>query len=236
MKSSNRSLESLQQKIGIKFDNINTLLTALTHPTYVFEKRNVREHNQRLEFLGDAVLGMIVAEFLYKNYPNKSEGDLTKLRASLVCESSLAKNARRIDLGDYLFMGKGEDISGGRQRQSILADSYEALVGAIYLDRGLDAARSFVVRDLKTLLNEGVESTFKDYKTLLQELVQKKYNENVSYSILEESGPDHDKNFVAGVFFKGKLLTKGSGKSKKEAEQEAAKYAYSILMDKDNVN
>jgi len=229
MKSS-KTLESLQQKIGIWFNDIKILLTALTHPTYVFEKKNVREHNQRLEFLGDAVLGMIVAEFLYRNYPDKSEGDLTKLRASLVCESSLAKNARRINLGEYLFMGRGEDISGGRHRQSILADSYEALVGAIYLDKGLDAARNFVVRDLKILLNEGVESTFKDYKTLLQELVQKRHNENVSYSILEESGPDHNKSFVAGVYLKGKLLTKGSGKSKKEAEQEAAKYAYNSLI------
>ncbi|NLO89584.1 MAG: ribonuclease III [Clostridia bacterium] len=225
-----KALESLQRKIGVWFNDKKVLQTALTHPTYVFEKKTVQEHNQRLEFLGDAVLGMIVAEYLYRTYPDKSEGDLTKLRASLVCESSLAKNARRINLGEYLFMGKGEDISGGRHRQSILADSYEALVGAIYLDRGLNTVRNFVVRDLEILLSDGVESTFRDYKTLLQEFVQKRHNENVSYAILEESGPDHNKSFVAGVFLKGQLLSKGSGKSKKEAEQEAAKYAYNSLI------
>jgi len=225
------TLYKLQKNIGVQFNNPDILLAALTHPTYVFENKTNRPHNQRLEFLGDAVLGMIVAEYLYKNFPDKPEGDLTKMRAGLVCESALAENARRLNLGEYLLLGRGEEISGGRKRQSILADSYEAVVGAIYLDCGLEAARNFVIRDLKIQLSEESMRAYKDYKTLLQELIQKYHTENVSYSILEETGPDHDKRFLAGVYFKGKLLAKGSGKSKKEAEQEAAKFAYNEIKD-----
>jgi ribonuclease-3 len=226
-----KGLKKLQDCIGIQFHNVELLSLAMTHPTYVFENRSLKSHNQRLEFLGDAVLGMVVAEYLFKNYPKKPEGDLTKLRAVLVCENTLSENARRINLGSYLLLGRGEELSGGRERQSILADTYEALVGAIYLDHGLEAARDFVLIDIKkNLSNKNI--SYQDHKTLLQEIIQKYHNENVSYAILEESGPDHDKCFVAGVFFKEKLLAKGIGKSKKEAEQRAAKLAYKKIHDK----
>lgn len=220
-------LKEFQERIGVFFTNKHLLNMALTHPTYVFEHRKIQHHhNQRLEFLGDAVLGMIVAEQLYKTYPNQPEGYLTKLRASLVCETALANYARKHKIGSALLLGRGEAISGGRQRPSILADAYEALIGAIYLDSGLEKAREFVLRDIKNFITgEGLWSN-RDYKTLLQELVQKHHEENVSYIILDATGPDHDKRFVAGVNFRGRLMAQGKGKSKKEAEQEAARMAF----------
>ena len=179
--------------------------------------------------MGDAVLGMIVAGYLYKNNPRKQEGYLTKLRAVLVCETALSENAKHMNLGSYLLLGKGEALSGGRDRRSILADAYEALVGAIYLDLGLSAAQEFVTRNIERQLNSKTLESFKDHKTLLQELIQKHHNDNVSYAILDEHGPDHDKLFFVGVYFKGKLLAKGKGKSKKEAEQRAAKSAFNRI-------
>ena len=219
-------LLQLQRDLGVSFMDPDLLNLALTHPTYVFEHRGSRQHNQRLEFLGDAVLGMIVAEYLFKRYPNSPEGELTKLRASLVCENTLADNASRLKLGRYLLLGRGEEMSGGRHRASILADAYEALVGAVYLDSSLETARKVVEKDIEVHIERKDIWVHKDYKTVLQELVQKHHNENVTYSILSESGPDHDKRFVAGVSFKGKLLAQGKGRSKKEAEQEAARQAY----------
>ena len=219
-------LLQLQRDLGVSFMDPDLLNLALTHPTYVFEHRGSRQHNQRLEFLGDAVLGMIVAEYLFKRYPNSPEGELTKLRASLVCENTLADNASRLKLGRYLLLGRGEEMSGGRHRASILADAYEALVGAVYLDSSLETARKVVEKDIEVHIERKDIWVHKDYKTVLQEIVQKHHNENVTYSILSESGPDHDKRFVAGVSFKGKLLAQGKGRSKKEAEQEAARQAY----------
>ena len=226
-----KNLKKFEEKIGITFCDKQLLNMALTHPTYVFEHRNIAQHhNQRLEFLGDSVLGMIVAEHLYKSFPKQPEGYLTKLRASLVCENALATYARGHDIGSVLQLGRGEEISGGRQRPSSLADAYEALVGAIYLDTGLEAVREFVIRDVRKFITGEELWSHRDYKTLLQELVQKRHEGNVNYAILEATGPDHDKRFVAGVYFKGRLIAQGAGKSKKEAEQEAARLAYRKLF------
>lgn len=225
-----KQIEEFQERIGILFHNEQLLNMALTHPTYVFEHRDVQHHhNQRLEFLGDAVLGMVVAEHLYKSYPKQPEGYLTKLRANLVCETALANYSKRHNVGSVLLLGKGEEISGGRERPSILADAYEAMVGAIFLDSGLEKAREFVVRDIQFFMSGEDLWSHKDHKTLLQELVQKHHEANVTYNILDATGPDHDKRFVAGVFFKGRLMAQGKGKSKKEAEQEAARLAFRQL-------
>lgn len=224
-----KKLTEFENRIGIVFDNKQLLNMALTHPTYVFENKGVHHHNQRLEFLGDAVLGMVVAQHLYIVYPKHPEGQLTKLRANLVCETALAHNAKRHDIGSVLLLGKGEEMSGGRERPSILADAYEALIGAVYLDSGLVKAGELVVSDINLLLESNELCKRRDFKTLLQELVQKHHDENVSYSIISATGPDHDKRFVAGVSLKGCLLAQGKGKSKKEAEQEAARVAFQQL-------
>ncbi|MEN6350121.1 MAG: ribonuclease III [Syntrophomonas sp.] len=194
---------------------------ALTHPSYAQEK-NAVTNNQRLEFLGDAVLNFAVAEYLYNTYMNKAEGELTKIRARAVCEKALNDVANCLNLGQYLLLGKGEEMSGGRNRRSILADAVEAVIGAIYLDQGYDAARTFILAHLEDFIKETASGDYYDYKSRLQELVQGKDKENVSYTIIDESGPAHAKTFVAGVFYKEQLLASGEGKSKKEAEQNAA--------------
>ncbi|GAW91070.1 ribonuclease III [Calderihabitans maritimus] len=221
-----KQLAELQQKLGVSFKNWELLNRALTHPTYAFEHRELKlEHNQRLEFLGDAVLGMIMAEYLYLNYPHKPEGELTKMRAAVVCEPTLARKAAELGLGSYLLLGRGEELSGGRERASILADVFEAVIGALYLDKGVEDTRNFVLAYLAEEVKHIEDGGYGDYKTALQELVQKNFDDNVSYVILEETGPDHDKRFVAGVKFQERLLAKGSGRSKKEAEQKAAAVA-----------
>lgn len=225
-----KTLTEFEARVGLSFNDQQLLNVALTHPTYVFEHRNIRNHhNQRLEFLGDSILGMIVAEHLFKSFPRQPEGYLTKLRANLVCERALAYYAKGHNIGSVILLGKGEEISGGRHRSSILADAYEALVGAIFLDSGLEKVREFVLRDIREFMTEEDLWKQRDHKTQLQEMVQKHHEGNVYYTILESTGPDHDKRFVAGVYFKGSLIAKGSGKSKKEAEQEAARVAIQRL-------
>jgi ribonuclease-3 len=202
----------------------NKLMTiALTHPSYLFENPQMgREHNQRLEFLGDAILDFIVAEHLYLSYPDRPEGELTKMRAAVVNETTLARNAREIDLGSELLLGRGEQSSGGRERSSILADAWEAVIGAIYLQFGLEVARRVILELLKPVIEEVAKGNYGDYKTMLQEKAQSQESE-VSYRILLEEGPDHSKIFTAGVFLDGRLMAKGSGRTKKEAEQLAAR-------------
>ncbi len=202
----------------------NKLLTiALTHPSYLFENPQPgRENNQRLEFLGDAILDFIVAEYLYLNYPDRPEGELTKMRAAVVNETTLARKAQEIELGCELLLGRGEQVSGGRERPSILADAWEAVIGAIYLQYGLEVVRRVVLEMLKPAIEEVAKGNYGDYKTMLQEKAQRQESE-VSYRILSEEGPDHSKLFTAGVFLDGKLMAKGSGRTKKEAEQLAAK-------------
>ncbi|NLT20850.1 MAG: ribonuclease III [Syntrophomonadaceae bacterium] len=205
----------------IKCNDLNLIALALAHPSYAQEKNKINT-NQRLEFLGDAVLNLVVAEYIFKRYPEKAEGELTKIRSRVVCESALDNWAHEMQLGKYLLLGKGEDKSGGRGRKSILADAVEAVIGAIYLDQGFQGAADFI----KSYLIEAIEDTasgdFYDYKSRLQELVQAKNKSNVIYEILNENGPAHAKVFTAGVYYEDKLLATGIGRSKKEAQQKAA--------------
>jgi len=205
----------------IKCNDLNLIALAFAHPSYAQEKNKINT-NQRLEFLGDAVLNLVVAEYIFKRYPEKAEGELTKIRSRVVCESALDNWAHEMQLGKYLLLGKGEDKSGGRGRKSILADAVEAVIGAIYLDQGFQGAADFI----KSYLIEAIEDTasgdFYDYKSRLQELVQAKNKSNVIYEILNENGPAHAKVFTAGVYYEDKLLATGIGRSKKEAQQKAA--------------
>jgi len=198
------------------------LTTALTHPSYLFENPDHgRENNQRLEFLGDAILDFVVAEYLYLNFPDRPEGELTKMRAAVVNETTLARTAQAIGLGRELLLGRGEQLSGGRDRPSILADAWEAVLGAIYLQYGLTEARRIVLELLKPEIEEVAKGNYGDYKTQLQERAQKE-EADISYRILAEEGPDHNKRFTAGVFLAGNLAATGIGRTKKEAEQNAA--------------
>jgi ribonuclease-3 len=217
--------EQFLKENDIAINNRTLLEIAFTHPTYVFENKAQKlQSNQRLEFLGDAVLGLIVAQYLYDTYPDEPEGVLTKMRAAVVCESMLADIAKQLGLGSQLKLGKGEDLTGGRERSSTLADAFEALLGAIYLDGGLAKAKEFLSKHLLSSISKP-ELDFGDYKTHIQELYQRLYGETVWYKVLSETGPDHKKSFESGIYLKDKLLAIGNGNSKKEAEQDAAKKA-----------
>lgn len=220
-------LNRLQEKIGIYFNDIQILNNAFIHPSYTNEQNfMVLENNQRLEFLGDAVLELAVSHYLYEKYPGMSEGQMTKVRAYTVCEQSLAQASRNMSLMDFLVLGKGEENSGGREKPSILADTFESLVGAIYLDKNLETARNFIICNLKdTILRAAEGEEALDYKTILQETLQKTSSDRVCYTVIKEEGPDHAKVFHVAVIWKGEVLGQGSGKSKKEAEQLAAKQA-----------
>ncbi|MGE5381299.1 MAG: ribonuclease III [Methylocystaceae bacterium] len=226
MNRENRSAREFIRVTGVEFAKQELLVKALTHPSYSQEHEGV-VNNQRLEFLGDSVLNLVVAEYLFLAFPLRAEGDLTKMRARVVCEKALAQMAVKLQLGDYLLLGKGEEMSGGRERHSILADGVEAVIGAVYLDKGLEFTREFILKYLSDDIAGIAAGNFYDYKSRLQEVVQSRCRENVTYTILEENGPAHNKTFVAGVLFHGKLLATGNGKSKKEAEQNAAETALS---------
>ena len=213
----------LQDKIGYEFKQEKLLRQALTHSSFANEK-HLRKHsdNERLEFLGDAVLEIVSSDFLYKAYPDKSEGDLTKLRASLVCEPTLAICTREMELGKYLFLGKGENLTGGRNRNSILSDALEAVIGAIYLDGGLNPAREFILQYVLSDIEK--KQLFYDSKTILQEIIQSKFHEktNLSYALEKEEGPDHNKLFEVVCMVNEKAYGRGKGRTKKAAEQKAA--------------
>ncbi|MBO5259949.1 MAG: ribonuclease III [Agathobacter sp.] len=215
-----KKLEEFQEKIGYKFQAEGLLRQALTHSSYANEK-HMKKHsdNERLEFLGDAVLELVSSDFLYKNYPDISEGELTKKRASIVCEPTLALCTEAIQLGDYLFLGKGEDLTGGRTRKSILSDALEAVIGAIFLDGGLANAKEFIDKYILTDIEK--KQLFYDSKTILQEVVQGEH-ETLSYRLIDESGPDHNKSFTVEVLIDGQVISTGTGPTKKAAEQEAA--------------
>ncbi len=223
-------MEEFEQILGYRFSDPELLCRALSHSSYTNESKSVRESNERLEFLGDSVLSIIVAEYLFKNYSKLPEGELTKLRASLVCEKSLAAFAREIDLGRFLFLGKGEQQNGGRERPSILADAFEAVLAAMFLDGGMDVCKKHVLRFIeKELKNHTVEEAFHDYKTQLQEIIQRNPEEELVYVLTGEEGPDHDKRFTVQVRLNSNVIGTGEGHSKKQAEQYAAKQAL-ILM------
>lgn len=225
-------MNSLESKLDYKFNNIKLLQDALIHSSYANEMRGNTYSNERLEFLGDSVLSIIVSEHIYNKYPSMPEGELTRLRASLVCEKSLCAFSRELSIGEYLKLGKGEDKNGGRERDSILADAFEAVLAAIYLDGGMDAARSHVLNTVLRDLNHHNDDAFKDYKTTLQEIIQRNPEESVTYILISESGPDHDKFFTVEVRLNSNTIGTGSGKSKKQAEQMAAKQALKLMGEK----
>ena len=224
-------LTELEQVIGYEFNEQRLLQQALTHSSFANEKHMKKlSDNERLEFLGDAVLEVVSSEFLYKEHTDLPEGDLTKLRASIVCEPTLALCTREIDLGKYLYLGKGENLTGGRGRKSILSDALEAVIGAIYLDGGIEPARAFVLRFIPHKVDVAVAGgAFKDYKTMLQEIVQKNKQETLEYRLAGQSGPDHDKRFTMELLLNSNVFASGTGRSKKEAEQLAAKKALEIM-------
>lgn len=223
-------MQSLEAKLKYKFKNIELLKNALVHSSYANEVRGNTHSNERLEFLGDSVLSVIVAEHIFNNFPQMPEGELTRVRASLVCEKSLCALSRELCIGEYLLLGRGEDKNGGRERDSILADAFESVLAAIYLDGGMEAAKKHVsatvLRDLK---NHSEEDTFKDYKTTLQEIIQRNPEESVSYTLVDETGPDHNKQFTVAVKLNSNVIGTGVGKSKKQAEQMAARQALKLM-------
>lgn len=222
-------MEVLEKNLGYKFNNKSLLENALTHSSYANEVRNGITSNERLEFLGDSVLSVIVADYLFKNFKTIPEGELTKLRASLVCEKSLCAFAREINLGVHLLLGRGEEKGGGRERDSILADAFEAVLAAIYLDGGMEVAREYVLRFVKAELENRDDEVFKDYKTALQEIIQRNPEESVVYILKSENGPDHNKVFEVEVHLNSNVIGVGKGKNKKQAEQMAAKQALELM-------
>jgi ribonuclease-3 len=222
-------IKDLEAAIGYRFNNITLVQNALTHSSYANERwHDSLRSNERLEFLGDSILGMVVAEHLYKNFPNRPEGELTRMRADMVCETSLAAVAEKISLGGHLLLGHGEERFGGRSRASILADAVESLIAAAFLDGGMEAARRFIARFILT--DVPVKKLHNvDYKTSLQELVQQKKDQTITYTLTGESGPDHDKQFQVEVSLNGTVIGMGVGTSKKRAEQDAARVAIATL-------
>ena len=222
-----QNLLELQEKIEIEFDDLELLTRALTHKSYANERREQSlKDNERLEFLGDAVLDLIVNQYLFVQYPNYPEGELAQIRSVVVSALTLAEKSREIDLGKYLLLGKGEEATGGRERNSILADAFEALIGSIYLDQGLEVAQDFILELLIPNINMVEQGNhIQDYKTLLQELLQKNSDHRPQYEVIKEEGPDHNKLFTVQVKFKGEVLGVGTGSSKKRAQQSSAKEA-----------
>lgn len=223
-------IKDLEEAIDYHFHNISLLQNALTHSSFANERwHNSLLSNERLEFLGDSILGMLVAEYLYQNFPDRPEGELTRMRADMVCEKTLAGVAARIHLGEHLLLGHGEEQGGGRSRDSILADAVESVIAASFLDGGIQAAQQFVKTFILTQVPVSQLHNV-DYKTKLQELVQQKKNQVLSYVLVGESGPDHDKHFQVAVSLNGNPVGRGEGRSKKRAEQEAAKAAIAHLF------
>ncbi|MBU9712485.1 ribonuclease III [Bacillus tamaricis] len=222
------------ESIHIEYQNEDLFIQAFTHSSYVNEHR-IRPHddNERLEFLGDAVLELAISQYLFKNYENMSEGEMTKLRAAIVCEPSLAKIADELNFGDHVLLGKGEEMTGGRKRPALLADVFESFVGALYLDVGMDAVYKFLEEYVYPQIADGAFSHMMDYKSQLQELIQREGQGNIQYKIVQEKGPAHCREFVSEVWLETNQLGKGTGKSKKEAEQMAAQKALEKLSDED---
>lgn len=224
-------MKTLEAKLGYTFRDISLLENALTHSSCANESRGRLQSNERLEFLGDSILGMVVAEHLFRNHPDLPEGELTRTRAALVCEDSLVEVAQALGLGDYLKLGKGEEAGGGRTRPSIRADAVEAVLAAVYLDGGIGSARKIIQKYILSKEVAGWKAS-RDYKTSLQELVQRESGQVLKYRLAGESGPDHNKHFFVEVELNGTAVGSGEGRSKKEAEQMAAKAAIERLHQK----
>lgn len=225
------TLNALEERIGYQFKNPSLLTQALTHSSFTNEQKiNKAKNYERLEFLGDAVLELVSSEFLFKEHPDVPEGELTKMRASMVCEPSLAFCAKDLELGKFLRLGKGEESTGGRERDSITSDAMEAVIGAIFLDGGMENARAFIDRFILSDLED--KRLFYDSKTTLQELIQGKLKKEFHYELLDETGPEHDKTFASEVFLEKESLGKGFGRTKKAAEQQAAYQALLRLREK----
>ncbi|WP_413301346.1 ribonuclease III [Bacillus sp. 1P10SD] len=225
--------KDFQTTIGITIENEKLLKQAFTHSSYVNEhRRKPFEDNERLEFLGDAVLELTVSQFLFKKYPTMTEGELTKLRAAIVCEPSLVSFANELKFGNLILLGKGEEMTGGRERPALLADVFEAFIGALYLDQGIDKVIEFLEKVVFPKINAGAFSHVMDFKSQLQELIQRDGTGTLEYKVLLEKGPAHNKEFVSKVSLNGEELGVGTGKSKKEAEQHAAQMALVVLKAK----
>lgn len=231
METEDIRISEFEEKIGYSFKDKKLLRHALSHTSYINEhKMEKYESNERLEFLGDAIVDMVVSDYLYRSSRTQPEGVLTKWRACVVCEGSFARTASKLDYGKYLFLGKGEDATGGRKRASVLADAFEAVIAAIYLDSDITTVSEWIISKLKDEIELAMQGkSGKDYKTLLQEAVQKGEHGKVSYEITSEKGPDHAKTFCSDVFIDGKRMAGGSGTSKKDAEQAAASAALKLI-------
>lgn len=223
------NIDKLEEAIGYRFNDRKLIMQALSHSSYANEKKRPGGSNERLEFLGDSVLSIVVSEYLYTHLTSVAEGDLTKLRASLVCEKSLHVFAQQINLGDYLLLGKGEENTGGRERPSILADAFEAVIAAVYLDGGMEAAKKHILRFMPQDIENRKTPVFRDFKTVLQEVVQMNPEEKVEYVLIGAEGPDHNKRFVVEVCLNDQVIGRGKGRSKKEAEQLAAREALELM-------
>lgn len=226
--NNNPDLDEFEKLIGYKFKNRSLLFEALSHSSFANESKRRLNSNERLEFLGDSVLSVVVSDHIFEHYKHLPEGQLTKIRAALVCEESLYNFSKTIRLGEFLMIGKGEENTGGRKRPSILADAFEAVIAAVYLDGGMQAATEYVLRFIPDDLS-AVRASIKDYKTVLQEIIQKNPEEKIEYYLKSESGPDHDKSFTVQVKLNSNVIGEGSGRSKKQAEQMAAKGALELM-------
>ncbi|WP_456275528.1 ribonuclease III [Bacillus sp. AK128] len=241
MKSTNRksfntqkiAFRAFQEKVGLNFQNEKLLYQAFTHSSYVNEhRRRPFEDNERLEFLGDAVLELTISKYLFETYPTMSEGELTKLRASIVCEPSLVRFANDLNFGELILLGKGEELTGGRARPALLADVFEAFIGALYLDQGIEQVWNFLELVIFPKIKKGAFSHVMDFKSQLQELIQRDGSGVIEYKVLHEKGPAHNRIFESRVYLNGETLGTGVGKSKKEAEQQAAQMALEGLKNR----
>lgn len=222
-------MPNLEETIGYQFKDKELLKQALSHSSYANESKETRSSNERLEFLGDSVLSIVVSQYIFEHFRKFPEGELTKMRASLVCEKSLHQFALQIGLGAHMLLGKGEENTGGRERVSILADAFEALIAAIFIDGGMNAAKDFIHAIVLSKENLNKVQNSRDYKTILQEIVQKNPEERVEYKLISQTGPDHNKVFSVGVFLNSNIIGSGKGRSKKQAEQMAAKEAIALM-------
>lgn len=222
-------LEEFEKIIGYTFKNRSLLFEALSHSSFANESKHRYRSNERLEFLGDSVLSIVVSDYIFENYTDIPEGELTKIRATLVCEKALYDFGSMINLGQYIMLGKGEELAGGRERPSIIADAFEAVIAAIYLDGGMEPAKKHILRFMPDNVLEAASKAYDDYKTVLQEIVQKNPEERIEYHLASESGPDHDKMFTVNVLLNTNVIGSGTAHSKKAAEQLAAREALRLM-------